>query len=144
MTWSRRLAMTLAVSCAASRSASAQGIAYTVKPAECPALLGLLGPSIPAPRTRVQVLMVPGQNGALLTILPHPVRPKSVIRDMVGAVELPAPPPAANPYLLLQLHVVDTIERPIDQRQLLLALADSTVIDVGSMHAHRLSMVPSP
>lgn len=35
--------------------------------------------------------------------------------------------------------MVDTLERPIHQRQLLLLLEDSTRIDLGSMNAFRLS-----
>lgn len=139
MRWSKLAGMSLAGLFASAPAVSAQGLAYMVKPAECPALLGLLGPSVPTPRTSVQVLFLPGHKGALLTILPRRVKAKSPIRDLSAAVELPAPPPAADPHLLLRLHVVDTIERPIDQRQLVLALADSTVLDFGSMHAYRLS-----
>lgn len=87
---------------------------YTVKPAVCPSLQGLLGDLA--------------------------VKPKLAIRGVLGAVELSGPPPAAEPVLLLQLHVVDTAERSIDQRQLVLTLGDSTRIDLGSMGAYRLSM----
>jgi hypothetical protein len=43
-----------------------------------------------------------------------------------------------SPVLTLQLHVIDTLERPIDQRQLLVLLDDSVRVDVGTMRAYRL------
>ena len=49
------------------------------------------------------------------------------------------PPPAPEPLLVLQLHVMDGRERSIDQRQLLLILEEGTPMDLGSMNAYRLS-----
>lgn len=117
-----------------------QGGVLVLSPVMCPALKGLLGGQLPEPKTAVQLLVLPDQRTATLMIEPIGVKQKGLpVRHVLGAVELSGPPPVPEPVLLLQLHVVDTLERPIDQRQLILTFEDSTWVDFGSMGAYRLS-----
>lgn len=119
---------------------SFRGGMLVLRPAICPELKGLLGGQVPEPKTAVRLIVPPDQTMGMLLIEPIRVKEKGVpVHDLVGAVELSAPPPVPEPMLLLQLHVVDTLERPIDQRQLILTFEDSSRVDFGSMGAFRLS-----
>ncbi len=112
---------------------------FSLTPVMCPAFTALLGEQDSKPKTTIQLMVAPDQTSAMLLIDPIRVKAKGVaVHDVVGAVELSEPPPLAEPVLLLQLHVIDTLERPIDQRQLILVFEDSSFVDFGSMGAFRL------
>jgi hypothetical protein len=112
----------------------------TLKPKACLAAEELFASRVPVPKTPVRALNLPGQGLSLLTIDPIRVEQKGVsVRDLVGAVQAEGALPIAGPHLVFQLHVVDSLERPIEQRQLGLELDDGPPIELGSMRVVLLS-----
>jgi len=63
----------------------------------------------------------------------------SPVRDVSGIVQYRGQVPDPAPTLTLQLHLVDTVERPIDQRQLVILMDDSVRMEFGSMRIFRRS-----
>jgi hypothetical protein len=94
---------------------------------------------LPTPKTRINRYYLASQGTTILSQNPVPIKQKgSPVRDLRGVVQYSGQVPEPSPVLTLQLHVIDTLERPIDQRQLLMLLDDSIRVDVGSMRAYRL------
>jgi hypothetical protein len=105
---------------------------------QCGVLTGLETRGLPRPKTHVNRYYLAAQGTTILSEDPVPVKDKgSPVRDVAGIVQYRGQIPDPAPTLTLQLHVVDTIERPIDQRQLAIVVDDSVRTEFGSMRVYR-------
>jgi hypothetical protein len=103
---------------------------------QCGVLTGLETRGLPRPKTRVNHYYLAPTT--ILSEEPVPIKDKgSPVRDVSGIVQYRGQVPDPAPTLTLQLHVVDTIERPIDQRQLAILVDDSVRTEFGSMRVFR-------
>jgi len=105
---------------------------------QCGVLTGLETRGLPRPKTHINRYYLESQGTTILSQEALPVKAKgSPVRDLQGVVQYRGQIPDPAPTLTLQLHVVDTLERPIDQRQLVMLVDDSVRMEFGSMRTYR-------
>lgn len=110
--------------------------ARTAHGQQCGVLTGLETRGLPKPKTHVNRYYMGGNT--ILSAEPVSIKEKgSPVRDVAGIVQYRGQVPDPAPTLTLQIHVVDTLERPIDQRQLAILVDDSVRTEYGSMRVFR-------
>jgi len=110
--------------------------ARTAHGQQCGVLTGLETRGLPKPKTHVNRYYMAGTT--ILSEEPVSIKVKgSPVRDLAGIVQYRGQVPDPAPTLTLQIHVVDTLERPIDQRQLAILVDDSVRTEFGSMRVFR-------
>ena len=107
--------------------------------AGCGVLTGLAAREIPAPKTHIDRYYLESQGSTILTQNAMPVKDNAPVTKLQGVVQYRGRMPEPSPVLTIQVHVVDTTERSIDQRQLVLMLDDSVRMEFGSMRVFLLS-----
>jgi hypothetical protein len=105
----------------------------------CGVLTGLAAREIPAPKTHIDRYYLEAQGTTILTQNAMPVKDNAPVTELQGVVQYRGRMPEPSPVLTIQVHVVDTTERSIDQRQLVLMLDDSVRMEFGSMRVFLLS-----
>jgi hypothetical protein len=114
----------------------------TTRPSDaqgCGVLTGLASRQLPLPKTHVNRFFLDSRGSTILSQNAMRVKNNAPVTELRGVVEYDGRIPEPSPVLTLQIHVIDTIERPIDQRQLVLMLDDSVRMEFGSMRVYLLS-----
>jgi len=122
-----------------SASLSTRTIARFSAAQGCGVLTGLATRQLPPPKTQVNRFYLESRGSTILSQNAMQVKNNAPVTEIRGVVEYDGRIPEPSPVLTLQIHVVDTIERPIDQRQLVLMLDDSVRMEFGSMRVYLLS-----